>query len=163
MIEICLEQDMSLFQHPHLTWLPVSIPYTGELPARYLWRTGPQPCISLNFTEVGEETVIQRQCLLAEPTIIPSLGNLNKGIHKKIIQGKRGNKWKISRHLRDSVPVENTRGRTPNSLLIRSWDPEKPIPDAEYLWDPFSISHISKSPLSELAWVRSKAIRYNII
>lgn len=102
MIEICLEQDMSLFQHPHLTWLPVSIPYTGELPARYLWRTGPQPCISLNFTEVGEETVIQRQCLLAEPTIIPSLGNLNKGIHKKIIQGKRGNKWKISRHLRDT-------------------------------------------------------------
>lgn len=152
MTEICLEQNMSQFQHPHLAQLPTAIPYTGEVPAKCLQRTGSQPCMGLNFPEVGEE-MCHTQAVFISRTNYYSLSweseqvNSQKNHSRKERQRVK-NEQTLERN--GGVPVGNTRAKAPKSLLLRSWDPEQPIPDAEYLWDPFCISHMSKSPSLEL-------------
>lgn len=90
--------------------------------------------------EWGRKSAIHMQCLLAEPTVIPSwesdqVNSQNNHSRKK--RQKVKNEQTLERN--GVVPVGNTRGKAPNTLLLRSQDPEQPIPDAEYLWDHFSI------------------------
>lgn len=144
---------------------PSAIPYTGEVPARCLRRTGPQPCISLNFPEVGEEKchthavfISRTNCysLSWESDQVNSQNNHSRKKRQKVRKcADPGEKWSCASGEYQRESPQYFAAQVPGSRTAHPW-----------CWvsvGSFLHHHMSKSPLSELAWVRSKANRYNII